>query len=159
SPSSPPARLTHVAKPTPPAKVKRVSPKAKNLHTPRRSRRLENQSRAKERARREKSKTRGRRPEYQETSSDIGYEEGSDDTCEDPNSPYKRPKPTPFTPRITHFKYHRRANLPRNIRVYKENKDSEVHLSIFSAAAKQEEWLMPIWCKMFCQTLGGAARN
>ncbi|GKF95920.1 reverse transcriptase domain-containing protein, partial [Tanacetum coccineum] len=39
------------------------------------------------------------------------------------------------------------------------NKDSEDHLSIFSAATEQEEWPMPIWCKMFCQTLGGATRN
>nr|GEW12178.1 reverse transcriptase domain-containing protein [Tanacetum cinerariifolium] len=39
------------------------------------------------------------------------------------------------------------------------NKDPEDHLSIFSAATEQEEWLMPIWCKMFRQTLGGAAQN
>ncbi|GKC38885.1 reverse transcriptase domain-containing protein, partial [Tanacetum coccineum] len=53
----------------------------------------------------------------------------------------------------------RRAKLPRNIRVYEGNKDPEDHLGIFSAAAEQEEWPMPVWCKMFCQTLGGAARN
>ncbi|GKC05688.1 hypothetical protein Tco_0997298 [Tanacetum coccineum] len=123
------------------------------------SRRVENQSKAKKRAKREKSKTRGRRPEYQETSSDTEYEEGSEDTCEDLNSPYKRPKPTPFTPRITRFKYHWTAKLPRNIRVYEGNKDPEDHLSIFSAATKQEKWLMPISCKMFRQTMGGAARN
>nr|GFA23545.1 reverse transcriptase domain-containing protein [Tanacetum cinerariifolium] len=121
--------------------------------------RLENQSKAKERARWDKSKTRGKRPEYQETSSDTEYEEGSDDTCEDLNSPYKRPKPTPFTPRITRFKYHRRAKLPMNIKVYEGNKDPEDHLSIFSAAVEQEGWPMPIWCKILCQTLGGAARN
>ncbi|GJS31300.1 reverse transcriptase domain-containing protein [Tanacetum coccineum] len=39
------------------------------------------------------------------------------------------------------------------------NKDLEDHLSIFSAAAEQEEWPMPVWCKMFCQTLSGSARN
>ncbi|GJW93900.1 reverse transcriptase domain-containing protein [Tanacetum coccineum] len=61
--------------------------------------------------------------------------------------------------RITRFKYHRREKLPRNIRVYEENKDLEDHLSIFSATAEQEEWLMPVWCKVFRQTLGGAARN
>ncbi|GJQ98215.1 hypothetical protein Tco_0009354 [Tanacetum coccineum] len=81
------------------------------------------------------------------------------DTYEDLNSPYKRPKPTPFTQRITHFKYHMRVILPQNIRVYEGNKDPEDHLGIFSAAAKQEEWLMPVWCKMFRQTLGGATRN
>nr|GEV45256.1 retrovirus-related Pol polyprotein from transposon TNT 1-94 [Tanacetum cinerariifolium] len=37
--------------------------------------------------------------------------------------------------------------------------DPEDHLGIFSAAAEQEEWPMPICCKMFRQTLSGAARN
>ncbi|GJZ28059.1 hypothetical protein Tco_0572706 [Tanacetum coccineum] len=77
----------------------------------------------------------------------------------DLNSPYKRPKPTPFTQRITRFKYHRRAKLPQNIRVYEGNKDPKDHFGIFSAAAEQEEWLMPIWCKMFRQILRGAAHN
>ncbi|GKB73892.1 reverse transcriptase domain-containing protein [Tanacetum coccineum] len=106
-------------------------------------------------ARTEKVK-RGKRYGHQETSSDSKYEEGSKDTYEDLNSPYKRPKPTPFTQKITRFKYDRKAKLPRNIRVYEGNKYPEDHLSIFSAAAKQEEWLMPAWCKMFRQTLGGA---
>ncbi|GJY24758.1 reverse transcriptase domain-containing protein [Tanacetum coccineum] len=38
-------------------------------------------------------------------------------------------------------------------------KDLEDHLSIFSAAAEQEEWPMPVWCKMFRQTLSGSAKN
>ncbi|GJW59789.1 reverse transcriptase domain-containing protein [Tanacetum coccineum] len=96
----------------------------------RRSRRLEDRSTTREKARRERPKSRR-----------------------------KRPKPTPFTQRITHFKYHKRVKLPQNIRVYEGNKDPEDHLGIFSAAAEQEEWPMPIWCKMFRQTLGGAARN
>nr|GEY84867.1 reverse transcriptase domain-containing protein [Tanacetum cinerariifolium] len=125
----------------------------------RRSRRLEDQSTTKEKARRERSKSRRNKSEHKETSLDSKYEEGSDDACEDPNSPYKRPKPTPFTQRITHFKYHKWKKLPRNIRVYEENKDLEDHLGIFSAAPEQEEWLMPIWCKMFRQTLGGATQN
>ncbi|GJT16860.1 hypothetical protein Tco_0875566 [Tanacetum coccineum] len=99
---------------------------------------------------------RWKRSGHQETSSDSEYEEGSEDTYEDLNSPYKIPKPTPFTQRITRFKYHRRAKLPRNIRVYEGNKDLEDHLSIFLATAEQEEWSMPAWCKMFRQTLGGA---
>ncbi|GJS13674.1 reverse transcriptase domain-containing protein [Tanacetum coccineum] len=56
---------------------------------------------------------------------------------------------------ITRFIYHRRAN----VQVYEGNKDLEDHLSIFSAAAEQEEWPMPVWCKMFRQTLSGSARN
>ncbi|GJT83146.1 hypothetical protein Tco_1057488 [Tanacetum coccineum] len=125
----------------------------------RRSRRLEDRSTTREKARRERSKSRRKRSGHQETSSDFEYEEGLDDACEDLNSPYKRPKPTLFTQRITHFKYHKRAKLPRNIKVYEGNKDPDDHLGIFSVAAEQEEWLMPIWCKMFWQTLGGAARS
>nr|GEU74944.1 reverse transcriptase domain-containing protein [Tanacetum cinerariifolium] len=37
--------------------------------------------------------------------------------------------------------------------------DSEHEEGIFSAVAEQEEWPIPIWCKMFCQTLVGAARR
>ncbi|GJY34319.1 reverse transcriptase domain-containing protein [Tanacetum coccineum] len=43
--------------------------------------------------------------------------------------------------------------------VYEGNKDLEDHLGIFSAAAEQEERQMPVWCKIFRQTLGGVARN
>nr|GEV51883.1 reverse transcriptase domain-containing protein [Tanacetum cinerariifolium] len=49
----------------------------------------------------------------------------------------------------------RRAKLPWNIRVHKGNKDPEDHLGIFLAAAEQEEWPMPTWCKMLRQTLRG----
>nr|GEW24501.1 reverse transcriptase domain-containing protein [Tanacetum cinerariifolium] len=94
----------------------------------RRSRRLEDRSTTKEKARNERSKSREKRSRHQEISSDSEYEEGSKDAYEDLNSPYKRPKPTPFTQRITRFKYHRREKLPRNIRVYEENKDPEDHL-------------------------------
>nr|GEX42397.1 protein NYNRIN-like [Tanacetum cinerariifolium] len=55
--------------------------------------------------------------------------------------------------------YEEEGKAPSNIRVYKGNKDPDDHLSIFSAAAEQEEWPMPVWCKMFRQTLGGAVRN
>ncbi|GJX05077.1 hypothetical protein Tco_0190993 [Tanacetum coccineum] len=79
----------------------------------RRSRRLEDRSITKKKARRENSKSSGKRSRYQETSSDSKHEEGSEDTYEDLNSPYKRPKPTPFTQRITRFRYNRRAKLPR----------------------------------------------
>nr|GEV19796.1 reverse transcriptase domain-containing protein [Tanacetum cinerariifolium] len=93
-----------------------------------RSRRLEDLNTTKENARRERSKPRRKRSRHQETSSYFEYEEGLDDAFEDLNSPYKRSKPTHFTQRITHFKYHKRAKLPWNIRVYEGNKDSEDHL-------------------------------
>ncbi|GJQ95031.1 reverse transcriptase domain-containing protein [Tanacetum coccineum] len=110
-------------------------------------------------ARRERSKPKGKRSGHQETSSDSEHEEGLEGTYEDRNLPYKWPKPTPFTQRITYFKYHRKEKLPWNIKVYEGNKDPEDHLGIFSAAAQQEEWSIPVWCKMFHQTLGGAIQN
>ncbi|GKB95551.1 hypothetical protein Tco_0981688 [Tanacetum coccineum] len=110
------------------SKSQRTPSKNKEPAHLRRSRRLEDRSITKKKARREKSKSRGKRSGYQETSSDSEHEEGSEDTYEDLNSPYKRPKPTPFTQRITRFRYHRRAKLPRNIRVYEGNKDPEDHL-------------------------------
>ncbi|GKD47803.1 reverse transcriptase domain-containing protein [Tanacetum coccineum] len=103
----------------------------------RRSRRLEDRSRTKEKTRRERPKSRGKRSGHQETSSDSEYEEGSEDTYEDLNLPCKRPKPTPFTQRITRFKYHRRAKVPRNIRVYEGNKDPKDHLDSFEELSQK----------------------
>ncbi|GJV33112.1 hypothetical protein Tco_1393512 [Tanacetum coccineum] len=50
-------------------------------------------------------------------------------------------RPTKKGPRdakqkITHFKYHQRAKLPRNIKRYEGNKDLEDHLGILSAGAE-----------------------
>ncbi|GJY84319.1 hypothetical protein Tco_0497695, partial [Tanacetum coccineum] len=82
------------------------------------------------------TKSRTRRSGHKETSSDSEYEEDSEDTYEDLSTPYKRPKPTPFTTRITRFKYYRRAKLLRKIKVYEGSKDLEDHLGIFSAATE-----------------------
>ncbi|GJY91318.1 hypothetical protein Tco_0506514 [Tanacetum coccineum] len=97
-------------------KSQRTPSKDKEPSHLRRSRRLEDRSRTKEKTRRERPKSRGKRSGHQETSRDSEYEEGSKDTYEDLNSPYKRPKLIPFTQRITCYKYHQRAKLPRNIR-------------------------------------------
>nr|GEW09113.1 hypothetical protein [Tanacetum cinerariifolium] len=146
-------RQTHFA-----SKSQRTPSKNKELTHLKRSKRVEDQSITKEKARRERSKSRRKRSRHQEKRSDSEHEEGSKDAYEDLNSTYRRPKPTPFTQLITSFKFHKRAKLPWNIRVYEGNKDLKDHLGIFSATAGQEEWPMPIWCKMFCQTLGGVAR-
>nr|GEU88536.1 cysteamine dioxygenase [Tanacetum cinerariifolium] len=100
---------------------------------------------SKTKAKEGRAKSSSRRSEERGTSLDSDYKEGSEDVCEDLNTPYKRPKPTPFTSRITRFKYLRRAKLPRNIKVYEGNKDLEDHLGIISGAAEHEERPMPIW--------------
>ncbi|GJU74499.1 reverse transcriptase domain-containing protein [Tanacetum coccineum] len=94
------------------SKSRRTPSKNKELPHLRRSKRLEDRSITKEKARRERSKPKGKRSGHQEISSGSKREEGSKDACEDLNSPYKRPKPTPFTQRINRFKYNRRAKTP-----------------------------------------------
>nr|GEZ88229.1 reverse transcriptase domain-containing protein [Tanacetum cinerariifolium] len=112
-----------------------------------------------------KTKTTPRKLVYDESekedldSFDIEGEGESEDNGEDLSMPYKRPKPTPFTTRITRFKHQEKAKLPRNVKVYEGSKDPKDDLGIFSAAAKQEEWLITIWCRMFHHTLSGATRN
>nr|GEW41027.1 reverse transcriptase domain-containing protein [Tanacetum cinerariifolium] len=123
------------------------------------SKRLKNISISKAKSRKGRTKTRGKWSEPREESLDIDYREDSKDTCDDLSTPYKRPKPTPFITRITHFKYQEKVKLPRKVKVYEGSKDPEDHLDIFSTTAEREGWLMPVWCKMFRQTLSGATRN
>ncbi|GJX78143.1 hypothetical protein Tco_0324954 [Tanacetum coccineum] len=92
-----------------------------------------------------KSKPQSVRASRRKSSSDLRYDTVSDSGSQDLSMPYRRPKPMPFTSRITRFRYHRRAKLPPNVRVYEGNKDPEDHLSISSAAAEQEEWPMPVY--------------
>ncbi|GJV85515.1 hypothetical protein Tco_1525413 [Tanacetum coccineum] len=68
------------------------------------------------------------------SSSDSGYDIVLDSGSKDLRMPYRRPKPIPFTSRITCFRYHQRAKLQPNVRVYEGNKDLEDHLSVFYAA-------------------------
>ncbi|GKB47688.1 hypothetical protein Tco_0898441 [Tanacetum coccineum] len=94
-----PRRLAYADsdKEAPARKSQRTPSKNKEPARLKRSRRLEGRSITKEKTRRKRSKSRGKKSGYQETSSHSEYEEGSEDTYEDLNSPYKRPKPTPFT--------------------------------------------------------------
>ncbi|GJX47677.1 hypothetical protein Tco_0272867 [Tanacetum coccineum] len=90
-----------------------------------------------------KSKPQSVKASRRKSSSDSGYDTVSDSGSEDLSMPYRRPKSMPFTSRITRFRYHRRAKLSPNFWVYKGNKDSKDYLSIFSAAAEQEDCPMP----------------
>ncbi|GJW25544.1 hypothetical protein Tco_0039355 [Tanacetum coccineum] len=114
---------------------------------------IRSEARSRSKSKSVKSKPQSVRASRRKSSSDSGYDTVSDSGLEDLSMPYRRPKPMPFTSRITHFRYHRRAKLSPNVRVYEGNKDPEDHLSIFSAVAEQEKWPMPVWCKMSCQTL------
>ncbi|GKC61745.1 reverse transcriptase domain-containing protein [Tanacetum coccineum] len=109
-----------------------------------------------------RSRSRGRPRSARKNQKSVSRKKGISKSyrgSEDLSMPYRQPKPMPFTSRITRFRYHQRAKLSPNVRVYEGNKDPENHLSMFSAAAEQEEWPMPVWCKMFHQTLSGSARN
>ncbi|GKG34969.1 hypothetical protein Tco_0437665, partial [Tanacetum coccineum] len=46
-----------------------------------------------------------------------------------------------------------------NVKLYDRTPDPEDHLGRFSLAANSGEWLMPVWCCMFQQTLYGSARG
>ncbi|GKE13950.1 hypothetical protein Tco_1421527 [Tanacetum coccineum] len=102
---------------------------------------VRSEARSKSKSKSGKSKPQSVRASRRKSSSDSGYDTVSDSGLEDLSMPYRRPKPMPFTSRITCFRYYRRAKLPPNVRVYEENKDLKDHLSILSAAAEQEEWL------------------
>ncbi|GJR87489.1 hypothetical protein Tco_0211500 [Tanacetum coccineum] len=125
----------------------------------RRSERLGNKRKSNAKVREGRTKSGGRRSEHKGISSDSDCGEDSVDTREDLSTPYQRSKPMPFTTRIIRFKYRERSKLPRNVKVYEGSEDPEDHLGIFTSAAEQEEWTMLVWCKIFCQTLSGAARK
>nr|GEY56839.1 reverse transcriptase domain-containing protein [Tanacetum cinerariifolium] len=49
--------------------------------------------------------------------------------------------------------------MPTNIKLYDGTTDPEDHLGRFASAANSGEWPMPVWCRMFQQTLDGPARG
>nr|GEV80657.1 hypothetical protein [Tanacetum cinerariifolium]GEV81704.1 hypothetical protein [Tanacetum cinerariifolium] len=103
-------------------KIQKTPSKNKDPTHLRRSRRLEDRSTTKEKTRRERSKLRRKRSGHQETSSDFEYKEGLDDAFEDLNSPYKRPKPTPFTQKSLFSNIIRGQNFPETSGYIKEIK-------------------------------------
>ncbi|GKC46913.1 hypothetical protein Tco_1064635 [Tanacetum coccineum] len=87
---------------------------------------IRSEARSRSKSKSIKSRPRSVRASRRKSSSDSGYDTVSDSSSEDLSMPYRRPKPMPFTSRIT---------------------------------PEQEEWPMPVWCKMFRQTMSGSARN
>ncbi|GKC56875.1 reverse transcriptase domain-containing protein [Tanacetum coccineum] len=49
--------------------------------------------------------------------------------------------------------------MPTNIKLYDGTTDPKDHLSRFARSANSREWLMPVWCRMFQQTLDESAKG
>ncbi|GJW93056.1 reverse transcriptase domain-containing protein [Tanacetum coccineum] len=85
-------------------------------------------------------------------------EEKPDEGAEDLRKPYKEVLRSPFSRRIVEFSapHHR---TPTNLKIYDGSTDPDDHITRFVGAANQGEWEMPVWCRMFQQTLDGPARG
>ncbi|GJX35439.1 hypothetical protein Tco_0246996 [Tanacetum coccineum] len=70
----------------------------------------------------------------------------------------KTPQKTPLTRRIIEFAGPEYV-MPTNITLYDGSTDPADHLNRFLMAANSGEWTMPVWCRMFQQTLDGGARG
>ncbi|GKE77712.1 hypothetical protein Tco_1543832, partial [Tanacetum coccineum] len=119
---------------TPLKESREVSDCSKKKGTSKSHRSVRSEARSRSKSKGVKSKPQSVRASRRKSSSDSGYDTMFDSGSEDLSMSYRRPKPMPFTSRITRFRYHRRAKLPPNVRVYKGNKDLEDYLSIFFAA-------------------------
>ncbi|GKB12275.1 hypothetical protein Tco_0846198 [Tanacetum coccineum] len=73
---------------------------------------------------------------------------------EDLKKPSKETRRTPLTHRIIEF-FEPEYKMSTNIKLYEGTTDSEDHLSRFVGAVNSGEWPMPVWCRMFEQTLDG----
>ncbi|WP_254554295.1 hypothetical protein, partial [Salmonella enterica] len=49
--------------------------------------------------------------------------------------------------------------MPTNLKLYDGSADPDDHVNRFVGAANQGEWPMPVWCRMFQQTMDGAAQG
>ncbi|GKA89820.1 hypothetical protein Tco_0811632 [Tanacetum coccineum] len=76
----------------------------------------------------------------------------------DLKKPFKEAVKTPLTRRIIEF-VGPEFKMPANVKLYDGTADPKDHLSRFSSAANSGEWPMPVWCRMFQQTLDGSARG
>nr|GEW18605.1 reverse transcriptase domain-containing protein [Tanacetum cinerariifolium] len=72
----------------------------------------------------------------------------------DLSKPFKEVLKCPFTSRIVEFSSpeHR---MPSNAKIYDGTGNLEDHVGRFVGMGNQEEWPMPVWCRMLQQTLDG----
>ncbi|GJT73516.1 reverse transcriptase domain-containing protein [Tanacetum coccineum] len=48
--------------------------------------------------------------------------------------------------------------MPTNVKIYDGTSDPADHITRFTGMGNSAEWPMPVWCRMFQQTLDGKAR-
>ncbi|GJR17888.1 hypothetical protein Tco_0966415 [Tanacetum coccineum] len=72
--------------------------------------------------------------------------------------PFKEAVKTHLTRRIIEF-VGPEFKMPTNIKLYDGTTDPKDHLSRFTSATNSREWPMPVWCRMFQQTVDGNARG
>lgn len=77
---------------------------------------------------------------------------------EDLAKPFKEVSKSPFSRRIIEFSAPEHK-MPTHIKLYDGSTDPQDHLNRFTGAAGHGEWPMPVWCRMFQQTLDGKARG
>ncbi|GJT89553.1 hypothetical protein Tco_1078398 [Tanacetum coccineum] len=78
---------------------------------------------------------------------------------EDLSKPFKETLKTPFTRRIIEFSGPEYSMPQPNIAFVTRVHRSTDHLNRFVGAANSGEWPMPVWCRMFQQTLDASARG
>ncbi|GJY39603.1 reverse transcriptase domain-containing protein [Tanacetum coccineum] len=76
----------------------------------------------------------------------------------DLKKPFREALRTLLTHRIIEFAGPENK-MPTNIKLYDGTTDPKDHLNRFASAANSDEWPMPVWCRMFQQTLDGSARG
>nr|GEX20322.1 hypothetical protein [Tanacetum cinerariifolium] len=86
---------------------------------------------------------------------DKGSREKGD---EDLQKPYKEVLKSPFTRRIITFSTPSHW-MPTDLKIYDGSSDPDDHVTSFVGAANKGEWEMPVWYRMFQQTLDGPARG
>ncbi|GKE29767.1 hypothetical protein Tco_1445151 [Tanacetum coccineum] len=72
--------------------------------------------------------------------------------------PFKKALRTLLTRRIIEFA-RPEYKMPTNIKLYDGTTDPKDHLNRFANAANSGEWPMPVWCRMFQQTLDRSTRG
>nr|GEY02887.1 reverse transcriptase domain-containing protein [Tanacetum cinerariifolium] len=87
-----------------------------------------------------------------------GPEKEHDEEFEDLRKPYKEVLKSLFSRRIIEFSAPKHRT-PTNLKIYDGSTYPDDHITRFVGAANQGEWEMPIWCRMFQQTLDRPARG